>query len=445
MTIYEDEIDLRPYINILIKNWWKIGIFAVLLASLVFVFTILQPPSYQATATMLLPRSQLQLSLADQFPTVVDAGDSRSRMEAYLTIAQSDAIAQQVYQAFEDVFPEGYTITSLRNNVEISNTGDAILIAVTAPTAQLAADVANEWANNTVQAINLAYSGEQPLEEIQLQIAAADEKYLKTQQELETFIETNPITEIQTMLEIAETALQSYKTDQTWQIDYLYQQRQHYTQLSDLANFIKNQVENGNASTAGDVGDALAIMNARAGNFSTYTPSLAYVPSDFSIQITDPVALLDTSSNYTRDMEALIQLSEEASQQIDQEISATTESASPSVDETLTTEIQTLKAQLESLTARERELTSERDFAWDTYQVLLQKETEIKTTAQTSAVVTFASPAIPPSEPESNQTLMKTALAGIMGAMIGALWFIARLWWQSSQLLEEDDSITPQA
>ena len=109
MTIYEDEIDLRPYINAIIKDWWKIGLLAISLAILVFVFTFLQAPSYQATATILLPRSQLQLSLADQFPTVVDAGDSRSRMDAYLTIAQSDAIAQQTYQTFKDVLPEGYT------------------------------------------------------------------------------------------------------------------------------------------------------------------------------------------------------------------------------------------------------------------------------------------------------------------------------------------------
>ena len=99
-----------------------------------------------------------------------------------------------------------------------------------------------------------------------------------------------------------------------------------------------------------------------------------------------------------------------------------------------------LKAQQENLTALERELTSDRNLAWDTYQTLLQKETEIKTTAQTNAVVTFASPAIPPEEPEARQTLMKTAMAGILGGMIGILWVVIRMWWQSNPNSDTENS-----
>ena len=104
MTIYDDEIDLRPYINALIENWVKVVLLAVVFAALTLGFTLLQPRSYQATATLLIPHSQLQLSLADQFPTVVDNRDARSRMDAYLTIANSGAIAQQVYQHLEDSY-----------------------------------------------------------------------------------------------------------------------------------------------------------------------------------------------------------------------------------------------------------------------------------------------------------------------------------------------------
>jgi uncharacterized protein involved in exopolysaccharide biosynthesis len=98
-----------------------------------------------------------------------------------------------------------------------------------------------------------------------------------------------------------------------------------------------------------------------------------------------------------------------------------------------------LKAQLENYTAQERELTSDRDLAWDTYQVLLQKETEIKTTAHTNDVVTFASEAIPPREPEAKQTLMKTAIAGIVGGMLGVLWVVVRMWWQSTQITDDNN------
>ena len=155
MTIYEDEIDLRPYINAVLKNWWKIGLLAFALAIFVFIFSRLQASTYQATATILVPHRQLKLSLTDQFSTI-DVGDERSRMDAYLTIAQSDAIAVQTYNALSDNLPGDYRVKDLKGNVEINNTGDAIQVSATGPTPLLAADIANEWAVNTVSAINLA-------------------------------------------------------------------------------------------------------------------------------------------------------------------------------------------------------------------------------------------------------------------------------------------------
>jgi len=81
MITYDDEIDLRPYISTLIENWGKIVLFAVVFAVLALAITLLQPRSYEATATLLIPHSQLKLSLAEQFPTIVDIRDTGSRMD----------------------------------------------------------------------------------------------------------------------------------------------------------------------------------------------------------------------------------------------------------------------------------------------------------------------------------------------------------------------------
>jgi capsular polysaccharide biosynthesis protein len=444
MTIYEDEIDLRPYIDAVLKQWWKIGLLAFALAVFVLVFSILQKDSYQATATILVPNSQLKLSLSDQFPTI-DAGDARSRMDAYLTIAKSDAIAQQTFQAVEGSLPEGYTVKNLHQNVEISNTGDAILIKATAPSAQLSADIANEWGNQTIQAINLAYSGEKPLEEIQLQIASAESKYQENQIALESFIEQNLVTEVQTEYDLAVAALNAAISDQTWQNNYLFQKKQAFTQLLHQANFFIKQVESGNSSNAGNVGDALAVMLARA---ASAHPSLDEASGNMIFQIPDPTLLVDTSSNYQKDIETIIQLSEDEYQAIIDEIDSQVFESNQDIADPylrLTSEIQLLKAQLENLTARERELSSDRDLAWETYQALLQKETEIKTTAQTNPVVTFASSAIPPEDPESNQTIMKTLIAGVLGGMIGVLWVVIRMWWRTSQVAEpSNDNLPPE-
>jgi LPS O-antigen subunit length determinant protein (WzzB/FepE family) len=42
MTVYEDEIDLRPYILALIHNWWRIALVVLILASLALAFSLLQ-------------------------------------------------------------------------------------------------------------------------------------------------------------------------------------------------------------------------------------------------------------------------------------------------------------------------------------------------------------------------------------------------------------------
>ena len=103
MSIYDDEIDLRPYIFALTRKWWLILIVTVLATGAAFVYSILQVRNYESSATILLTRSRASLSLANQFPTVNEPIDSRSRMDAMLAIAGSDSL---VMQAMEDIHQE---------------------------------------------------------------------------------------------------------------------------------------------------------------------------------------------------------------------------------------------------------------------------------------------------------------------------------------------------
>ena len=81
MSIYDDEIDLRPYINALRRRWWLIGLITIIAASAAFTYGVLQERKFEAVAPILLSRSRASLSLTNQFPTITEPIDARSRME----------------------------------------------------------------------------------------------------------------------------------------------------------------------------------------------------------------------------------------------------------------------------------------------------------------------------------------------------------------------------
>ncbi len=106
MTAFDEEIDLRPYLQSLFQRWWQIVLLAALAAIAALAISLTQARKYEAVATLLLTRSRSTLSLAEQFPTINEPVDTASRISAILAIAQSDAIAQTTLQAVKDRLPK---------------------------------------------------------------------------------------------------------------------------------------------------------------------------------------------------------------------------------------------------------------------------------------------------------------------------------------------------
>ena len=158
----------------------------------------------------------------------------------------------------------------------------------------------------------------------------------------------------------------------------------------------------------------------------------------FELHLADSTVLRDSKSNYVSDLAAIIQQAntakteaETAQENLAQEIS---QWEGYELTETIAAQTRELETQLESENARQLELTSERDLAWNAYQALMQKETEIQTAAQANTEVTLASPAIRPQMPTGRQTIVKTLIGGTLGIMLGAFWVFGAKWWQSSDL-----------
>jgi uncharacterized protein involved in exopolysaccharide biosynthesis len=255
----------------MINHWWQIAIVTILAVAAVLIYSLTQPRAYETSATILVTRSRSVLSLADQFPTVNEPVDSRSRMDALESIANSDGVAlATIHQLGEQIPAESRQLEIFKNSTEISSSGDIIRVTSIAKDPQLAAQIANTWAQQAVTAINQAYSGEELPGEIQSQIQAAQQEYQQAQTSLESFMQENQISLLQKQLEEAEGVLDTLVKERMRKIAYFSQRGENMDQIISQAEALKSQIEGGSTSAAAGIGDALAILRARYCPYSIY-------------------------------------------------------------------------------------------------------------------------------------------------------------------------------
>jgi capsular polysaccharide biosynthesis protein len=462
MTVYDDEIDLRPYITSIIQRWWLILILGVIFALVGLGISLMQARKYESAATILITRSRPTLSLAEQFPTVNEPVDSSLRMNALLSLAQSDALTMETLKSLGDKLPaEDREIEALKKHVQIGSQGDAIVVTATAKDPILAADIANTWADQVVSAINLAYSGAQLPPEIQTQLTSAQQEYQGAQTALEAFMQDDQKAFLEARVNEAQTLLDKLTMDRTNQVAYFTKRKETMSQVADQAAALKRLLQNGSGSAAAGVGDAIAILKARASVFGLSTnpitqsnsndqpgsasqaqasvsaPPAANPDTVINLQLSDATITGGAAEAYSKDLDNLIQLAKDETANADQNLKNLGQEVIQSQGYDLISQtaaqVQSLQTQLERAKASERELTSQRDLTWKAYQALAQKQTEIKTTVPTSDQVTLAVQGIPPQKPTSRGTIRNVLIAGMLGLMVGLAWVLGAQWWRSSK------------
>jgi len=453
------EIDLRPYILTLVQHWRQILAVALGAAILGLVIGLLLPKSYESSATLLISHSRSRLDLAQQFPTLNEPVDTRARMDAMLAIAQSDALAQQVIQGLgEQLPPEQREIEQLKEQVRSTNRGDIILIAARGDDALLAAQIANAWAEQTATVINSAYSGEQPLAEIQNRVQTTKQEYDQSQAALEEFIRNNQINLLEKLISEARSQFDQLSEERSYQIAYYAQRKQTMEDLRVQAETLKLQLQDGSHSKAGNMGDALAVLLARGQalgiNLKLVTKQAAqgesrlFQPPQFNFTSQGGVTLNlmmgelqsagDTSLNYAADLEELIRLADDEIQRAQEALSnlqnAVQKSEGKDLLEELDGQIRKLQTEYEVELSRQRELTSERDLTWNAYQAMAAKEAELRSATQTNDRVILVSRAVPPEKPATHGPIWNTVIGGILGLILGTLVVLAVYWWRSNNL-----------
>ncbi len=148
--------------------------------------------------------------------------------------------------------------------MKVESKGDALLVSATANTPELATEIANTWANEAALVVNQAYQGEQPLADIQAQREAAQKQYQDAQGNLKSFIQNSQIDALSKKIEESQAVFNKIADDRAWQISYYDDRIKNMEALIVQAEALKRQLQRGNRSGAGDFGDALAVLDARA-------------------------------------------------------------------------------------------------------------------------------------------------------------------------------------
>jgi len=414
-----DEIDLRQYIDVIVRGWKFIVAAALVAALAAAVVSFSMPPVYEARAGVIISRVRSQVVFEPSMVTLSDEDmsglrvDIKARQSTLAALGRSPAVEAEVIRRLEDTLsPEERRVGGLLENgieVEVAK-GEMIEIRWRDKDPARAALITNTWAEEYERCVNRLYgtSTETPAS-IEAQLAGASENYEAAEVDLLAFVGANKITELKSEIGSKKKSL-----------NYHYGVINQVEELTANARALLTQVNEAGHSGAGQFANGLALVQLQiiAMNETTEQPSQLQLTLDVDAE------MFGQTRELRRDIEVLIIALES---QRDESYSAINESG-------LLDDILRLEQELEEEEARGRELMRARDLAWATYKALARKMDEATVAVQAmGSEVKFAMPAIEPRNPVAPRKMMNTAIAGILGLMIGLVGVFAIEYFGASR------------
>ena len=403
-------IELRQYLAAIRRWLWLIVLGTFLAGATALVVSFLTPPIYQAEAGVLIVRSGSEIVLEPRYRTLTEEDvapiiNMQERRKALTALVSNSTIASQVIGEIGSILePEEREVEMLLGMVEAKLDGDLIRILVEADSPEKATTIANAWAHAYEGYVNSLYVGTtQSPAGLQIQADEALGDYQEAEAALTVFLGNNKIATLTDEIGAKEATLD----------DYYAAQRALDRLLADAKTLWEGLGEGVPSSTTGRNSLALLLLRARA---STLSSGLLVAPQVSPGQQVELQVLLDQQTEITEDPAQ--QLSELDTLIANLEIRL--EQVLALIDEgSLQQEILQLQGQLEQERARERELTSARDLAWETYQMVARKVAEVQMATQTEeTLVRFAVAATEPESPIRPRKRLNTLLGSVVGAML---------------------------
>jgi len=443
----EEEIDLRPYFVAIIRQRRTIALIAVVAAIGAVILAISVPPSFTASADVLILPSRLQLTFDPRFVTNNPALgiDASSRRQTLVALASSQAIETQVLPKVPaDLVGKDYQPGALSRRVHITTDGDLLHIEANAADAQTAQTLASAWGQVYVNMVNNLYGRDNiTLQELEKQLSDAQKRYDQTQRDLETFIGNSTIVQVSQQISMTTDLLnESLEGTQKLYSQYLDQARTLEATLHD-AETLRQQVAAGQTEGLANSLTALALRARAAGNVQ--------LPID--LRFDDPSALAQGGATLA-DLDALIGVLRQRrdalmaqSQQLAQAIGDGKNGAGglPQAQRELyAKQLSVLNQQFEQQTSQVKLLQQRRNLAMDSLSILQRKLDEQHVALGTPEVqVRFISSSVMPPRSALSRAILFGAAAAVAGVLLSVFvvlgQMIYRRWVPSPQPQSRSD------
>jgi uncharacterized protein involved in exopolysaccharide biosynthesis len=400
----EEEIDLRPYIEAVVKNWkWVVGA-AVIAGVTAFIVSLLLRPNYEATALAAVTEPGAVV----EFDPRIRSVDDGQPLKAYPEIALSDELMLLLLAEIKETTPDITSIEDLRKMLDASAGADDSLLrlTVTYHDPEQTAGIANRWAELFVTRVNEIYgnTGGDQLAFFEAQLADAETELTATEQALIEFQARNRAVILGNRLDALQQA----------QANQLEKQQQIASILQDTTSLLE-QLEQGEAAEAGYSDQLTALLlQVRAFGGSGDGENTA-VPWQIQVDTSqlERVGREEQIAGLTGLHAALVaQLAG---------INAALEELEPQI-----LEIQQQKQEVDTEASR---LTRTQTVAEETYTALARKVEEERITSQdTGSGVKLVGRTAVPEEPVSPRKLINAIVAGMLGGGLAIIVILFRQW-----------------
>lgn len=410
--MYEEEIDLRAYVLVLLKYWkWIIGA-TVIAAVVALVVSFLLPPTYEATALVAVtkPRYVMQFD-----PRIETLNNIQPAYKAYPELASGDEVLQELLTRLNPRPKEIETLRDLKGLVKAKSGTDPSLVFLTVrfQDPEEAARIVNLWAEIFVRRANEIYGteGQSQLQFYQQQVQRAEAELRAAEEALVAFQARNQES-------VLEDQLGSHRQ---MHADYLADQRQIAYIIQDIRG-LREQLSRQPSEQTVSLADQLTalFLEIKAFNAHASAPIQLQVDSAATLSEKSPAEQIDF-------LDDLVRVLEEKSAEIDVRLAA------------LEPEILSLQKQLQEIYTEKDRLARARDVAQETYMTLARKVEEARIAAEdTAGEVRIASRAAVPEKPASPRKLLNTAVAGVLGLMLSVFGAFVTGWWQQGAEEQEE-------
>mgnify|MGYP005844826417 CR=1 FL=1 len=393
---YEDEIDLRDYVNVLLKYWWLVvgvPLLALIVAG-IYGFLIAKP-GYQATALVAITSPRYIVQFAPEFETV-PLNQRQVPLKAYPTLATSGELLQRILPKVSERLPEEQrTVTALRSMVSAKSGQDASIIELTVSSGdpELAAFIANIWADDFAAMVEEVYGqSASEIASFEEQLQQAEARRQAAEQAVIAFQARNPSAVLQAQLQDKQNALNSY----------LATQRAIERVVQD-AKSLKERLAMQAGSNKATLGDDLSALMLEVNSLSSS------VSLPLQLQIQGSESLSDkTVAEQIAFLDNLVTTLAAKTTELDAKIAA------------VQPELLSLQRELETVQTEQTRLEEERSIARDLYHSLTLKLEEARLGQGTNGrEVQVAARALPPTSPSSPRKMMMLGIAGALGLMVG--------------------------